>query len=188
MPQSATMAIVNTWEGLGIKSLSHLYKEVRAVAHATSRLKADKQANAALDSKVYRERQWVRKDSITVYSENILHQSCPNIPDNPDNKYIEATKKKVKQNINKEIQDNWFSHIMNLTVQGKFLYILKIEKSNITWKSIIYDLPKGILQFATNACIDSLATNANLKRWGKHNTSKNGSICHSRQPWLSFTP
>ena len=94
MPQSATMAIFHTLEGLCIKSPAHLYKESRAVAHATSRLKADKQVNTALDSKVYRERQWVRKDSITVYSENILQQSCPNIPDNPDNKYIEATKRK----------------------------------------------------------------------------------------------
>ncbi len=38
--------------------------------------------------------------------------------------------------------------------------------------SLIYNLPGGILQFAINASIDILATNINLKRWGKRGNSK----------------
>ena len=37
---------------------------------------------------------------------------------------------------------------------------------------MIFNLPRGVLQFAVNASIDTLATNANLKRWGKRRNAK----------------
>jgi virulence-associated protein VapD len=43
---------------------------------------------------------------------------------------------------------------------------------DITWKSIMYNLPRNILQFAVKASIDVLPTNANLRRWGKRSNSK----------------
>ena len=174
------MAIIHTQEGLNIKSLSHIYKESHVVSHATSRLKADSQVNAALDSKVTRERGYTRKGSISTASEDCFQNSAHDIPDEPNKTYIETVKKRVKQNIEQEINSTWINHVKSLTVQGRFLEILSIEQSNITWKSIAYNLPRNILQFATNACIDTLATNANLKRWGKRGNAKCNS-CGQRE-------
>ena len=66
MPQSGTMATVHCKKGLGIKSLSLIYKEAHAISHATSRVKADEIVNKALDCKVERKKAWTRKDSISV--------------------------------------------------------------------------------------------------------------------------
>ena len=38
---------------------------------------------------------------------------------------------------------------------------------NLTWRSMIYSLPEGILKFAINASIDSLPSFTNLYKWGK---------------------
>ena len=57
--------------------------------------------------------------------------------------------------------------VTELTVQGTFLKLLQEEKENITWKSIIYSMPRGILSWASRAVTDSLSTPANLARWNK---------------------
>ncbi len=183
MPQSGTLAVVHSNEGLGIKSLTHIYKESHAISHATSRLKADNKVNIALDS---RESQWVRKGSITAYSEDHFQQVTidnneQSVFENPANhSQIEHVKKSIKTNISTEFEHMWHNHIKDLLVQGNFLQILSLENSHVSWKSVIYDLPRGILQFAINATIDTLATNANLKRWGKRSNAKCG-LCSRRE-------
>jgi hypothetical protein len=173
MPQSGTMAIAHSKHGLGIKSFTQIYKEAHAISHTTSRLKADKTVNDALDSKITREQNWTRKESIAVYSENhYANAQDDSIQSNITSKHMQTVKNKVKANVNQEFQDLWTNHIKGLAVQGRFLEILALEKSHITWKSIIYNLPRGLLQFTINASIDTLATNANLKRWGKRSNAK----------------
>ena len=180
MPPSGTLAIIHTAEGLSIKSLSHLYKETHAISHASSRLKADRQVNVALDSRIDRERQWSRKGSITVFSEDHFQNSISDIPGEPDQSNINIVKSHVKKSISQEIQDMWYNHIKGLTVQGRFLDLLHLEGTHLTWRSIMYNLPRGVLQFAVNASIDTLATNANLKRWGKRNSAK-CDLCGQRE-------
>lgn len=51
-------------------------------------------------------------------------------------------------------------------------------KENITWKSIIYNLPRSVLQFAIKASMDTLPTFSNLRRWGKRTTDQ-CSQCHN---------
>ena len=180
MPPSGTAAIIHAKEGLNIKSISHLYRETHAVSHASSRIKADKTVNTALDTRVDRESQWSRKGSIAVYSEHKFQQAMNNnehtqanpSTDQDSNNRCSTIKKKIKDSISQEFSNKWYNHVKTLVVQGKFLELLHDQKSNITWQSIIYNLPRGILQFATKAAIDSLATNANLKRWGKRSNSK----------------
>ncbi len=89
-------------------------------------------------------------------------------------------KKFIKENINDECQDMWHNYIKTLLVQARFLDLMNIQESFITWHSLIYNLPHGILQFAINASIDTLATNANLKRWGKRGNSK-CELCGGRE-------
>ena len=155
------------------KSLSHIYKESHAVSHASSRLKADKMVNAALDCCLVREEQWTRKGSVTTYSENHLHQALPDDSlKHPTAKQIDAVKNKIKTNVATEFHTMWTNHIKSLLVQGKFLEIISLEQSHISWRSLIFNLPRGVLQFAINSAIDTLATNANLKRWGKKTNAK----------------
>ena len=51
-------------------------------------------------------------------------------------------------------------------MQGDFIKILAEEKENVTWQSIAYNVPKGILSFALKASTNCLNTPDNLKRWG----------------------
>jgi hypothetical protein len=52
-------------------------------------------------------------------------------------------------------------------MQGNVFALLQAESEGITWKSYMWNLPRGILKFALNASIDTLPTFTNLKRWGK---------------------
>ncbi len=52
IPQSGTPAMLHAKSAMNIKTLEHIYKECHAIAHTTSRLKADSTVNAALSSKL----------------------------------------------------------------------------------------------------------------------------------------
>ena len=45
--------------------------------------------------------------------------------------------------------------------------VLEIEKVDLTWKSIIFNMPQGVLKFAVNAAIDSLPSNKKLIPMGE---------------------
>ena len=45
-----------------------------------------------------------------------------------------------------------------LAKQGQLMNVLEVENSDLTWKSIMYNLPKGLLSFAVRASTDSLPT------------------------------
>ena len=57
-------------------------------------------------------------------------------------------------------------------MQGDFTKLLMEEKENVTWKSIINNVPRGVLSFALNSATNTLATPDNLRRWGKRMASK----------------
>ncbi len=116
--------------------------------------------------------------TLSVYSESQFHQAIDSAPD--DQQSINKVKKTIKKNINDEFQDIWHKHIKTLLIHGRFLDLMNIQESFITWCSLIYNLPQGILQFSINASIDTLATNANLKRWGKKGNSK-CQLCGGRE-------
>ena len=66
----------------------------------------------------------------------------------------------------------WQNHVKTLVVQGRFLNILCVKEKCINWKSIGFNLPRNVVKFAVNSCIDTFATNANLKRWDRRLNSK----------------
>ena len=47
------------------------------------------------------------------------------------------------------------------------LNLLLSEQSNVTWKSYLYGVPKGVMEFAMRSSTNILATPDNLKRWNK---------------------
>jgi hypothetical protein len=61
-------------------------------------------------------------------------------------------------------------------MQGNLFALLQAENESITWKSYMWDLPRGVLKFALKSSMDTLPTFTNLKRWGKH-ASVNCQLC-----------
>ncbi len=109
MSPSGTRGIIHAKEGLNIKSISHLYKEIHAISYATSKLKADTQVNVALDTRLEHEIKWTNKNSVTVYSESQFHQAIDSASD--DQQSVMQVNKTIKMNINDEFQKMWHNHI-----------------------------------------------------------------------------
>ena len=166
MYKSGTLAAVHSPKCLNIRSISDIYRESRSIAYATSRVKADNAVKTALECKHSHEQQWKSKFSISVNAENAHTDATKSIQDNvptpPGSKYLEKVKDNIKSKIKQDVNRYWANHVKNLVVQGRFLDLLYDENNTITWQSIIYNLPQGILQFITNASIDTLSTNENL--------------------------
>ena len=166
------------------------------------RLKGDRLVNLLLDNRLQRETKLVRKKSITVQAErvyksalnrNMVAGEIPGTtPENicltlsetevltlpgedpvpPSSKFIENVKSEAKSIINTEETQNQFKHISELVKQGKTLELSQIEKNDATWKSYIYNLPRGTMKFLLNSTIDTLPTKVNLKLWGKRSSDK----------------
>jgi hypothetical protein len=74
--------------------------------------------------------------------------------------------------VKKETLKYWNEKVQKLTFQGDFIGLLMEEKNNITWKSIINNVPRGILSFAMKSSVNGLNTPDNLKRSGIRKTDK----------------
>ena len=93
------------------------------------------------------------------------------------------SRKQLKQEVRKRIQDQtdayWSSKIRNLVMQGDFLSLLVEEDTNVTWKSYVWNLPRGVVKFVLNSSLQTLPTADNLRRWGKRVSDLCG-ICGGR--------
>ena len=74
----------------------------------------------------------------------------------------------------------WRNHVKTLTVQGNTLALAAAEECDLSWQSYMFGLKHGTLKFILNASIDTLPTQANLKRW-KKSTSDMCPLCRGRQ-------
>ena len=83
-------------------------------------------------------------------------------------------KNDVKAKIVSDENFKIFTHVSTLIKQGHFLELTHLEQNDATWKSYIYNLPRGTMKFLLNASIDTLPTKTNLKLWGKVSNDK----CH----------
>ena len=77
----------------------------------------------------------------------------------------------AKREVQKRIQDQtdgyWREKISSLIIQGDFLSLISEEGSNVTWKSYLWGLPRGVAKFAVNSGLNTLPSGDNLRRWGK---------------------
>ena len=85
-------------------------------------------------------------------------------------------KEAVKTQVQLEYLERWNEKVKSLVIQGDFLNLLISEQSNVTWKSFIYGVQKGVMEFAMRSSTNILATPDNLKRWGK-NRNENCQMC-----------
>ena len=67
---------------------------------------------------------------------------------------------------------NILDHVKSLVKQGHFLELTKLELTDATWKSFIFNLPKGTMKWLLNSSINTLPTKANLRQWGKVTNDK----------------
>ena len=149
------------------------------------RLKADSIVQAALDSAIARESQWVRKGSTVVRSEkhfqSAISMNCPGRAIafnqiNTLNKHNKATVSKIKSHVKISVRTEYkksqVHHLQTLMKQGEFIKLACEEKKDADWNSFIYNLPKGTMKFILNSTIHTLPTQNNLKLWGKRTSDK----------------
>ena len=140
-------------------------------------MKADINVNLALKSQLSRESQWVGKSSTLVQCHSIFEEISENVMVPTINNCLDFEKTvaeqmpKLKEAAKSQIQliylEKWNEKVRKLLIQGDFLNLLISEQSNVSWKSIIYGVPRGVMQFAMRSSTNTLATSDNLKRWKK---------------------
>jgi len=113
---------------------------------------------------VSRRSQWTTKHSSLASADKVWTPISEGIT--PETKWPQI-KSQVKKSLSQDINELWKSKIQALLVQGAFPALLVEQNECVTWKSIMYNLPRGVLQFAIKASMDSLPSFCNLRRWGK---------------------
>ena len=58
-------------EGLDVKSISEMYKEVHTVSHTRTRLKGDHIVNSAINATIQRESEYTHKKSTCIEAETV---------------------------------------------------------------------------------------------------------------------
>jgi hypothetical protein len=81
---------------------------------------------------------------------------------------VSAIKREVRRVFQEEEDEAWAACVCGYTMQGNLFALLQAENESITWKSYVWDLPRGVLKFALNGSIDMLPSFTNLRRQGKH--------------------
>ena len=66
-------------------------------------------------------------------------------------------KKTIQDILTQKRSDYWRDYIRPLIQQGKMLEFIYLEQSDLTWRSIIYDLPRGVLSFFPGEFCHSLS-------------------------------
>ena len=76
-------------------------------------------------------------------------------------------KKKIQGAVQERVNNFWREKISNYVMQGDYLALIMEEGGCVTWRSYLWDIPRGVLKFAINAGLNTLPSLDNLRRWGK---------------------
>ena len=77
-------------------------------------------------------------------------------------KFHNDLKETVKTSVILQTDSQLHDHVKTLVKQGHFADLLMTSRTDATWQSYIYNLPKGTMKFLLNSCLDTLPTLANL--------------------------
>jgi hypothetical protein len=190
LPKSATNAVIHLEEGLDIPAISAVYMEAHNTSHARTRLQGDTVINDVLDHALERESSYTRTILPTTEAENVF-KACLDKVGGEIPTFNGAGAQQLRRNFNVNIktsvknatrtgvQEKLSNHAKNLQVQGNLLTLANQEKEDLVWKSTMFQLKSGTLKFMLNACIDTLPTPANLKRW-KYTASDKCKLCGNK--------
>ncbi|XP_072050342.1 uncharacterized protein [Amphiura filiformis] len=179
----STPAVLYSPDGLSLPKLSDIYLEAHTLSYARCLVKADERVIHALQCKITRESAWKQKmkNFGSKRWSAIYLTACANAVQDSSTEEIRPKWKVVKESIKKELtcekQREWRNYIQPLVAQGNMLKLIEAENSDLTWKSMIYNLPRGVLSFAVRSCIDFLPTFTNLRTWGKRVNAKCPPAC-----------
>ena len=160
-------------DGLGIPHVSDTYQESHTLAYAQCMVKADNRVVHALKCKVDRESKWRRKK--IKHGSSHWHEIYQHMADKAGSTTRPNWPKFKQRDKDLIIIDHatfWRNYIKPLVQQGNLLKLIEAENADLTWRSIIYDLPRGVLSFGVHASIDLLSTFSILKTWGKRSQTK----------------
>ena len=97
--------------------------------------------------------------------------------------WIETSQKLWRNQFKKKTWENGIKKIKkNLTFQEDFVKLVIEEEDDVTWKSIINNIPKCVLSFALKAETNGVNTPDNLKRCGIRKTNK-FELCKNWSNW-----
>ena len=176
---------------LGVKPPSQLYLEGHAGNYLNSIVRGDPVVKEALAVAVNREEVWSRKSSSICESRDIFMEVSDTcfVP-TPENTYhfnaacrhsLPTLKKQTNKIIANKYLEKYNKQAEESPFQGDFINLMQQEKLDVTWKSYIYSVPRGVMGFAMRASTNSLATPDNLARWGKV-VDISCKLCSSDQP------
>ena len=183
-PKGPTPAILFSPDGLNLRRISDIYVESHTVLYGRTMTLADNRTRNALESKLERQSLWTTKitrNGIQVW-DSVCNEAITTSPVSVSK--WSKIKKTIQDILTQKHSDYWRDYIRPLIQQGKMLEFIYLEQSDLTWRSIIYDLPRGVLSFAVRSSIDFLPTLSNLKCWGKRTNARcplcknNETLCH----------
>ena len=187
LPPCATNTIFHLKHALDIPSVTSVYEEAHIVTHVDARLKSDDLVKHALDSRIEREAQFTRKQSVTVLAENTFQKSLrwntvqAEIPEFVSPVTFRTEVKETAKSLARTTHHTMHaSHLNDLSKQGPLLNLSIREVQDMTWKSFAFNLKKVVLKFILNATLDTLPTRANLLQWKKSSSDK-CVLCNGRQ-------
>ena len=97
----------------------------------------------------------------------------------PSVQFIREVQSDAKSRVLVSESENIFEHVQSLIQQGNYLELTKLQQTDATWQSFIFNLPKGTMKWVLNSSINTLPTKTNLKQWGKLVNDK--CFCGQRQ-------
>ena len=132
------------------------------MSHARTRLLGDNLVNHALSSKVNRESQYLRKQSVTVRAEDDYERAMRmntvggerpmfgNLWDRQETEFNEDIRQDIKTACRIRRNEKHLDHINTLVKQGELFKLADSERGDVIWKSYIYDMKKGVMKFCLN--------------------------------------
>jgi len=179
LPQCATRVVLHYKKALSIPTISDVYMNSHAKAYISTWLKKDERTEAAMKHKIATEERTQKGSKLALYTKSLILESQPETNLNTDTSSINNQKKLLNvcnrnhlKQVELEHKYSMTGKIDSYTKQGDFLSLASKMDSDITWKSYIYNLPRGTLKFILNASINTLPTLNNLKQWGKITSDK----------------
>ena len=140
---------------LGIKPPSQVYLEGHAGNFLNMKVRGDPVVQEALSVALAREEVWSRKSStICECREIFIEVEESNFVPTELNTYncqtasriaLPNLKKATNQIVARKFLNKYNDQAEDLTFQGEFIKLLHDEQQDITWKSYIYAVPRGVM-------------------------------------------
>ena len=157
---------------LGIKPPSQVYLEGHAGNYINSVVRGDPVVKEALAVAVEREEVWSRKYSTICESRIIFREVSEEcfVP-TPENTYhfntacrhsLPTLKKYTNNVVANKYLEKYNKQAGESAFQREFINLMQREQLDVTWKSYIYSVPRGVMSFAMRAATNAPATPDNL--------------------------